>query len=117
MIKKDMKKKGRKVSKNYLVCAITGAKRMSNYKYIMNKCKVNDTLEGDFKRHYVCKDAWKELVEFCSEFGFKVATQHYGIDYDTLSGYLRYNGRGAFEKIATALEKEVEDYQLMKKAA
>ena len=105
--KQIMKKENKKKSPNRLTCQITGVERMSNKTYLANKGEKNGVTGNVWASFYVSKPAYKELVEYVSEFGFKSACEQYKIDNDRLKKWLRFNGRGAFVKIAKKAEKEV----------
>ena len=110
---KNKVKKTRKVSPNRLTCQISGQSRISNKVYLANKGEKNGVTGNVWASFYVSKDSYKELVEYVSEFGFKSACEHYTIDSDRLKKWLRYNGRGAFVKIAKKIEKDIaENVQL-----
>tara|TARA_R110002020_G_scaffold470523_1_gene696510 strand:+ start:303 stop:644 length:342 start_codon:yes stop_codon:yes gene_type:complete len=110
---KNKVKKTRKVSPNRLTCQISGQSRISNKVYLANKGEKNGVTGNVWASFYVSKDSYKELVEYVSEFGFKSACEHYKIDSDRLKKWLRYNGRGAFVKIAKKIEKDIaENVQL-----
>jgi len=102
-----MKNKNKKKSPNRLTCQITGVERMSNKTYLANKGEKNGVTGNVWASFYVSKPAYKELVEYVSEFGFKSACEQYKIDHDRLKKWLRFNGRGAFVKIAKKAEKEI----------
>ena len=110
-------KKTRKPSPNRITCQITGVSRMSNKVYIANKAEKNGTTSNVWASFYVSKPAYKELVEYVSEFGFQSAAAHYGVEGDRLKKWLRFNGRGSFVKIAAAHEKEIEENVKLEKAA
>ena len=111
---KNENKKSRKPSPNRLKCQISGATRMSNKTYIANKASKNGVTSNVWASFYVSKPAYKELVEYVSEFGFRSAAEYYKVDSERLTKWLRFNGRGAFVKIADSHERQVrEDKQLI----
>ena len=99
-------KKNKKNSPNRLKCQISGATRMSNATYISDKAYKHQTTSAVWCSFYVSKDSYKELVQYVSDFGFAAACSQYSIDNERLKKWLRYNGRGAFVKIANNIEKE-----------
>ena len=101
-----MNKKNKK-SPNRITCQVSGVERMSNATYLANKGEKNGVTGNVWASFYVSKDSYKELVEYVSEFGFKSACNHYKIDNVRLKKWLRYNGRGAFVKIAQKIEKDI----------
>ena len=104
---KNKVKKTRKVSPNRLTCQISGQSRISNKVYLANKGEKNGVTGNVWASFYVSKPAYKELVEYVSEFGFNSACEKYEIDNERLKNWLRFNGRGAFVKIAQAIKKEI----------
>ena len=102
-------KKNKKNSPNRLKCQITGATRMSNATYISDKAYKHQTTSNVWASFYVSKPAYKELVAFISENGFASACEKYEVDNDRLKKWLRFNGRGAFVKIANNIEKELSE--------
>ena len=102
-----MNKTNKKKSPNRIKCQITGIERLSNKTYLANKGEKNGVTGNVWASFYVSKPAYKELVEYVSEFGFKSACEQYKIDNDRLKKWLRFNGRGAFVKIAKKAEKEI----------
>ena len=108
------KKSNRKPSPNKLRCRVTGKTRMSNKTYIANKVNKSGAENvHDYKNHYVTKAMYKTIVLEVSENGFRRTAEEYGWELDTLKKVLRYNGRGAFVKIADAHERELKEAQLM----
>ena len=107
-------KTNKKSSPNRIKCQITGVERMSNKTYLANKGEKNGVTGNVWASFYVSKPAFKELVEYVSEFGFQSAATHYGVEGERLKKWLRFNGRGSFVKIATSHEEQVqEDKQLI----
>ena len=99
-------KKNKKQSPNRLTCQISGETRMSNKTYIANKADKFEVTGNVWASFYVSKESYKELVTYVSDFGFKSACEKYQIDSSRLKKWLRYNGRGAFVKIAKNIETE-----------
>ena len=102
-----MNKTNKKKSPNRIKCQITGIERLSNKTYLANKGEKNGVTGNVWASFYVSKPAYKELVEYVSEFGFNSACEKYEIDNERLKKWLRFNGRGAFVKIAQKIEKEI----------
>jgi len=82
--------------------------------YISNKVtKSGADNVHDYKNHYVTKATYKTIVQEVSENGFRRTAEEYGWELETLKKVLRYNGRGAFVKIADAHERELKEAQLI----
>ena len=107
------KKSNRKPSPNKLRCRVTGDERISNKVYISNKVSKLGVSATEYKNHYVTKATYKTIVKAVSEDGFRRAAEEFNWDVDTLKKVLRYNGRGAFIKIANAHERELKESQLL----
>jgi len=99
--------KTKKSSPNRLTCQISGETRMSNKTYIAAKGDKHGVTGNVWASFYINKESYKELVDHISDFGFASAADKHGIDKDRLKKWLRYNGRGAFVKIANNIEKEL----------
>jgi hypothetical protein len=102
-----MKNENKKSSPNRIKCQITGVERMSNATYLANKGEKNGVTGNVWASFYVSKPAFKELVEYVSEFGFQSAATHYDVDGERLKKWLRFNGRGSFIKIAKNIQLDV----------
>ena len=100
-------KKNTKKSPNRIKCQITGVTRMSNKTYLANKGEKHSVTGNVWASFYVSKQAYKELVEHVSNFGFKATAEKHSIDSTRLKKWLRYNGRGGFVKIAKNFEAAV----------
>ena len=105
-MKKETKKSNRKPSPNKLTCNISGAKRISNRKYLAAKAEKLGTDVETYKSNYVCKAEYAKLVSDISEFGFSSTANERGVTNNQLKLWLRYNGRGGFVKVANAHEKK-----------
>ena len=95
-VKLDMKNTNRKVSENWLVCNMTGDKRMSNKTYISEKAYKFGTSTADWKANYINKASLKRLTEVVAEEGIAKAAETYGVDAKQIGRWLRLNGRGKF---------------------
>ena len=99
-MKNKTNKKARKPSPNRLTCQISGQTRMSNKTYIANKADKNGVTSNVWASFYICKDEYNKLVEEISSVGFDSSANQYGVSKEVLKKWLRFNGRGAFVKIA-----------------
>ena len=99
--------KNKKKSPNRITCQISGAERMSNATYLANKGEKHGVTGNVWASFYLCKEEYQKLVRYIVDFGFGAAVAKHDIDKDRLKKWLRYNGRGAFVKIAKQLEDEM----------
>ena len=111
-------KKNTKNSPNRLTCKISGATRISNKTYIADKAYKHQCNTAEWKANYICKSEYKKLVAEVASVGFAATANQYNIDKDQLNAWLRFNGRGAFVKIAKTFEdRNKETAQALAKAA
>tara|TARA_R110002051_G_scaffold119378_2_gene192850 strand:- start:1818 stop:2129 length:312 start_codon:yes stop_codon:yes gene_type:complete len=91
-----MKNTNRKKSDNWLVCNMTGDKRMSNKTYITDKAYKNGIGSVEWKANYINKASLKRLTEVVAEEGFGKAAETYSVSTSQIAKWLRLNGRGKF---------------------
>ena len=80
---------------------------MSNKTYLAAKGEKHGVTGNVWASFYLNKQSYQDLVQYVSDFGFASACDKYDIDKERLKKWLRYNGRGAFVKIAKNIETQV----------
>mgnify|MGYP003644840798 CR=1 FL=1 len=82
--------------RNTLKCNITGAERVTNVPYLNRRAdRLGITVE-EYKENYVAKKTLADIKVEIAEADIDSVSTKYGITVDTLSDYIKFNGKNRF---------------------